>query len=180
MRRQITHLPWKKKHKVGKCKWALSCVSLSALGSIQSDHYRNVNEQFISESDTDSFSEACFRLQFYFKSGLNSLQVSARTCQISAIVFQNQNIFSPSHCSITRLFSKQDGDEGVIILLLGLWFSLAIRRTQSSNQMICILALSLMLISSPQEGDIFFIPQFLLLLKQRFSLYLHQRSSVDA
>lgn len=56
-----------------------------------------------------------------------------RTCQISEIIFQKQNVFSPSHCSIARLLSKQDGDEGIIILLLGLWVYLAIRRTQSSN-----------------------------------------------
>lgn len=56
-----------------------------------------------------------------------------RTCQIPEIIFQKQNVFSPSHCSITGLLSKQDGDEGIIILLLGLWVYLAIRRIQSSN-----------------------------------------------
>lgn len=56
-----------------------------------------------------------------------------RTCQISEIIFQKQNVFSHSHCSITGLLNKQDGDEGIILLLLGLWVYLAIRGTQSSN-----------------------------------------------
>lgn len=56
-----------------------------------------------------------------------------RTCQTSEIIFQNQSLFSLSHCSITGLLSKQDGDDGIIIPVLGLWVYLAIRRTQSSN-----------------------------------------------